>query len=195
MRSENSMSKSGSCGSRTCGAVSICKKVTRLSPGEWKVIGVLAAWSALAVCRERSLLFLALLAVLLYSSYTDFAEQYVYNLPVALFFGVALMTLAAGKVWENEAFPAFLGLAVGVLLFGLLKLWGLGDSLILICIGLWSLTLFRNPLAYQIWILTGLLIASAGFILAFLITGKKKGPFVPYLTAGFLIETVFLLYS
>lgn len=159
------------------------------------MIGVLAAWSALAVCRERSLLFLALLAVLLYSSFTDFAEQYVYNLPVALFLGVAIMTLAAGKVWENEAFPAFLGMALGALFLGILKLWGLGDSLILICIGLWSLTLFRNPLAYQIWILTALLIASAGFILAFLITGKKKGPFVPYLTAGFLIEAVFLLYS
>ena len=81
---------------------------------------------------------IALLAVLLYSSYTDFAEQYVYNLPVALFFGVALMSLAFGKVWENEAFPAFLGLVAGVLFLGILKLWGLGDSFILICIGLWS---------------------------------------------------------
>ena len=189
------MNKSGNSKSRIYGAVSICKKVTRLSPREWKVIGVLAVWSVLAFCRERNLLFLLLLAVLLYSSYTDFSEQYVYNLPVAIFIGVVMMTLLTGKAWENGAFPAFLGLAGGAILLGILKLWGFGDTLILICIGLWSLTVFRNLFAYQIWILTVLLIASAGFILAFLITGKKKGPFVPYLTAGFLIEMVFLQYS
>ena len=135
-------------------------------------------------------MLLFLLVMLLYSSYTDFREQAVYNLPVALYMGTAIFFIFAGRVWENRALPVFLGMTAIVLILGIVKVWGLGDSNLIICIGLWMLLDTREPLAFLIRVVVVLLIASVGFIIALLITRRKKGPFVPVLTAGLLIETV-----
>ncbi len=187
-------------GSGTCAEASIYKELSEeqntVLPGwQRKMIGVLTAWSAMAAIREGHVIFLFLLAVLLYSSWTDFREQSVYNLPVALLWGMSFFCLLAGRVWENKALPVFLVMTGIVLLMGFLKVWGLGDSNLIIGIGLWELMNTREPLVFLIRMVVTLLIGSLGFILAFLFTKKKRGPFVPYLTAGFLLETVFCLYS